>query len=78
VKSLPKDALVEKQVLYHTGRCHVSDDDDDEPTLQPRVPITDKGDISEGEALTHWEVSHFLDSGASCALVCVRGEGKHA
>jgi diphthine-ammonia ligase len=47
VKSLPKNALVEKQALFHTGRCLVTDDDDDdEPTLQPRVPITDKGEAA--------------------------------
>lgn len=46
VKSLPKGALVEKQILAHTGRCTVLDDDADEydePALQLRVPVTDKG-----------------------------------
>ncbi|KAF7966008.1 hypothetical protein HWV62_40487 [Athelia sp. TMB] len=41
VKSLPKGALVEKQILSHTGRCKVLDDDADEydePSLQLRVP----------------------------------------
>jgi len=74
VKSLPRDALVEKQVLFHTGRCLVTDDDDDEPTLQPRVPITDKGDILEAESSVQWEVSYLHETGASCAVICFRGE----
>ncbi|KIM90928.1 hypothetical protein PILCRDRAFT_811423 [Piloderma croceum F 1598] len=74
VKSLPKNALVEKQALFHTGRCLVIDDDD-EPTLQARVPITDKGNIAETGAFVHWEVSYFHDTGASCALICFQGEG---
>lgn len=46
VQSLPKGALVEKQLLSHTGRCLVADDDADEydePSLQFRVPVRDKG-----------------------------------
>lgn len=43
VKSLPKDAIVEKQVLWHTGRCLIKEDDEDEPSLQFRVPVTDQG-----------------------------------
>lgn len=41
VKELPRDALVEKQVLSHTGRVLVKDDDDelDEPTWQSREPV---------------------------------------
>jgi hypothetical protein len=30
VKGLPKDALIEKQVLYHTGRRHSDVDEDEE------------------------------------------------
>lgn len=39
VKDLPKDALVEKQVLFHTGRCMIPDEDDGEVSLQSRHPI---------------------------------------
>lgn len=38
VKELPKDALVEKQVLLHSGRCEIVDDDD-EVSLQSREPL---------------------------------------
>lgn len=78
----------------HTGRCIISDEDD-EPSLQPREPITAQGwiklsyyvtkvakinmnipgDISECATSVHWEVSRFDDSGASCALICVKGIG---
>lgn len=40
-KELPKDALIEKQVLVHTGRCPVVDDG--EVTLQKRVPLFEQG-----------------------------------
>jgi diphthine-ammonia ligase len=53
VKSLPKNALVEKQALFHTGRCLVKEEEE-EPTLQPRVPITD-----EGEAAFHLFLGKF-------------------
>jgi len=75
VKSLPRNALVEKQVLYHTGRCLLMDDDDDEPISYPRVPVTNEGDILDMGASIHWEVSYFEDTGASCAVVCIRGTG---
>lgn len=39
VKELPKGALVEKQVLLHTGRFQVFDEGDDEPTIRNCVPI---------------------------------------
>jgi hypothetical protein len=42
VKALPKDALVEKQVVLHTGRCLIPDSDD-EPSMQLRVPTFHKG-----------------------------------
>lgn len=37
VKALPKGALVEKQVLAHTGRCSVTDEDG-EASVQSCVP----------------------------------------
>lgn len=40
-KELPKGAVVEKQVLLHTGRCPVVDDG--EMTLQKRVPLFEQG-----------------------------------
>jgi diphthine-ammonia ligase len=47
IKSLPRDALVEKQVLLHTGRCLVVDADDEEPSLQARPPRTERGTVLE-------------------------------
>jgi diphthine-ammonia ligase len=38
VKGLPKDALIEKQVLYHTGRgCAADEDGDTAPVSCPRI-----------------------------------------
>ncbi|TFK55996.1 hypothetical protein OE88DRAFT_1622520 [Heliocybe sulcata] len=42
VKALPRDALVEKQVLCHTGRFLMRDEDGD-GDLQPQVPTTTYG-----------------------------------
>lgn len=42
-KELPKSALVEKQVLLHTGRCPVVDDGD--VILQKCVPLFEQGII---------------------------------
>jgi diphthine-ammonia ligase len=42
---LPKDALVEKQALFHTGRCMMPDDNaDEELSLQDIAPIFAEGD----------------------------------
>ena len=41
VKELPKNAVVEKQVFLHTGRCPV--EDDDEIILQNRAPLFEQG-----------------------------------
>ncbi|KAJ7228530.1 hypothetical protein GGX14DRAFT_613390 [Mycena pura] len=44
VESLPKNALVEKQVLMHTGRVSVPDEDDDgELVVQNRTPNFKQG-----------------------------------
>lgn len=42
VDGLPKDALVEKQVLFHTGRCLVTDEDGD-VSLEPQAPVMEEG-----------------------------------
>ncbi|KAK0230964.1 hypothetical protein IW262DRAFT_1453888 [Armillaria fumosa] len=38
IKSIPKDALVEKQVLFHTGRCFVRDEYDGEMISENQTP----------------------------------------
>jgi hypothetical protein len=45
VKSLPRSALVEKQVQLHTGRVLQIDDDDDEPSWVMRTPYTIRGQL---------------------------------
>jgi diphthine-ammonia ligase len=42
VKALPKGALVEKQVLAHTGRCYVLDEDED-PVMEIHQPGYESG-----------------------------------
>ncbi|KAJ7129533.1 hypothetical protein C8R44DRAFT_700368 [Mycena epipterygia] len=72
VESLPKNALVEKQVLLHTGRVFIPDEDDGELVLQSRTPIFEQGDHLD---FFHWEISRFDDTNSSCAIICGRGAG---
>jgi hypothetical protein len=56
VKGLPKDALVEKQVLYHTGRGYSAVDDDEGDTAHAPIYSTGIGPFcsfqQEGSYLT--------------------------
>jgi len=73
-KELPKGAVVEKQVILHTGRCPVVDDG--EMALQKRVPLFEQGDLAWGDgSVIHWEVSKFGDCGStsSCAIIFFKG-----
>ncbi|KAG6911219.1 hypothetical protein DXG01_003086 [Tephrocybe rancida] len=78
VKALPRDALIEKQVMVHTGRCTVLDEDDpDGITMQPQPPKFQKQhtNFSDGSVLA-WEISHCYGEGeesAACAIICVKG-----
>lgn len=74
VKALPKGALVEKQVLAHTGRCSVTDEDG-EASVQSCVPefTTDSYTIDEQIAVS-WEISRFAESGDFCAVIFIRDQ----
>ncbi|KAJ7682662.1 hypothetical protein DFH06DRAFT_1389612 [Mycena polygramma] len=71
VESLPKNALVEKQVMLHTGRIPIPDEDDGELVVQTRTPVFQQGD----HLGVHWEVSWFEDSTSSCVIACGRDDG---
>ncbi|KAF8195745.1 hypothetical protein K438DRAFT_1918923 [Mycena galopus ATCC 62051] len=72
VQNLPKGALVEKQVMSHTGRIAILDEDDGELVIQNRTPMFQQGDHLDN---FHWEVSWFDDSHSSCAVICGRDGG---
>ncbi|KAF8812566.1 hypothetical protein BYT27DRAFT_7160154 [Phlegmacium glaucopus] len=75
IKELPKNAVVEKQVLLHTGRCLV--DDDGGMTLQQRIPSFEQGDsLFDDGSVVHWEISKFHDcfSTSSCAIIFLKGD----
>lgn len=78
VKALPKGAMVEKQVLLHTGRCEVVDEDDGEMSIQDRPPVYERDHfvLSNGGALS-LEVSHLNGANSMCAIVYGRGEPNH-
>ncbi|KAI0045321.1 hypothetical protein FA95DRAFT_1680564, partial [Auriscalpium vulgare] len=74
VKDLPKNALVEKQVLYHTGRALVADDEGD-TELVSRAPTFSRGDFLEDRMSLYWEASHYDHTNASVIVLCGKGEG---
>ncbi|KAI0269129.1 hypothetical protein BC834DRAFT_922815 [Gloeopeniophorella convolvens] len=78
VKELPKGALVEKQVLYHTGRGAVVDEDGDS-SLESRPPSYDSGTASVSHtdrpsSEVWYEVSYFPHTAASGTIICGRGQ----
>jgi diphthine-ammonia ligase len=46
VKDLPKGALIEKQVLYHTGRGFAADDEDGDSERVSHLPLYGSGNYS--------------------------------
>ncbi|KAJ8523424.1 hypothetical protein ONZ45_g134 [Pleurotus djamor] len=80
VKELPKAAMVEKQVLYHTGRFTVLDEDGEEVT-ESSNPIFEQGDEVCGTQVWHWELSYYQPepSGSKRSqllLVYIRGQSE--
>ncbi|ESK96116.1 meiotically up-regulated 71 protein [Moniliophthora roreri MCA 2997] len=79
VKALPKGAMIEKQVLYHTGRVWISDVDegDDGPSegnlVQKRTKANLKQKtISVGDTEIRYEVSSLEDDANACAIICFK------
>ncbi|KAI9466868.1 hypothetical protein BJY52DRAFT_1110889 [Lactarius psammicola] len=75
VKDLPKGALIEKQVLYHTGRGFAADDDDEDGEIAPmsHLPLYGSDVFAEAETDIRYEVSYLQRAGASGMLICGRG-----
>ncbi|KAJ3882965.1 hypothetical protein F5051DRAFT_392889 [Lentinula edodes] len=83
VKTLPKGALVEKQVMAHTGRAWIEEEDSDydsdekkELVLKTVQPIFEQGNIVTGNLTLHWETSQSHDAPDSigCTMLCLQGE----
>ncbi|KAJ3517961.1 hypothetical protein NLJ89_g148 [Agrocybe chaxingu] len=73
VKELPKDALVEKQVLLHTGRCQVYEDG--ESSIERCNPIFKLGSRRfEDGSLWRWEVSNMEEDSSSCTVLYLKGD----
>ena len=86
--ALPKDALIEKQVVVHTGRFVGTEDDENE--VQSVVPSLDKGKlcilhyrmkvfqrfqgVAEGKAASAiYYRSSFPNVAAACTVICAKG-----
>ncbi|KAK0191133.1 hypothetical protein F5146DRAFT_1103291 [Armillaria mellea] len=79
IKSIPKDALVEKQVLFHTGRCFVRDEYDDEMVSENQTSKFITGGVAfTADDSVYWEISRFKDSISSCVVINVRGRANEA
>ncbi|KAK7695941.1 hypothetical protein QCA50_000580 [Cerrena zonata] len=72
VASLPKGSLVEKQVLLHTGRFEVLDEDGDKE-LKVLAPKVETGYFTDDKFFASWEVSRFSIKALSSTLLCFRG-----
>ncbi|KAI9512204.1 hypothetical protein F5148DRAFT_1164787 [Russula earlei] len=73
VRGLPKDALIEKQVLYHTGRGISAIDEEGDVTVVSCPPIHGTETLAEGATEVRSEVSHLEHATASAAVICGRG-----
>ncbi|KAJ6515757.1 hypothetical protein C8R45DRAFT_1140671 [Mycena sanguinolenta] len=73
VENIPKNALIEKQVLLHTGRIMIPDEDDGELVRRLfTVPPFRRYFAADHVDAFHWEVSWFEESHSSCAVICGR------
>ncbi|KAI5830420.1 hypothetical protein K523DRAFT_381775 [Schizophyllum commune Tattone D] len=69
VKALPKGALVEKQIVVHTGRCAIRDEEDDEITIESRKATFKSGKSGNTGSKLYWESSSFAENTSRCAIV---------
>ncbi|KAI0959526.1 hypothetical protein AcW1_004327 [Taiwanofungus camphoratus] len=73
VSALPRNALLEKQVLMHTGRCLMSDEGED--ILHPIMPTFSQGDlVGRLDARLHWEASVFEETTSASVILCFRSD----
>ncbi|TBU32860.1 hypothetical protein BD311DRAFT_713874 [Dichomitus squalens] len=74
VPELPKGALVEKQVLVHTGQCDITEDDG---TVVRRlvVPCWSEDSVETPEGTLRWEVLEFKETPSKVVLVFGSGDG---
>ncbi|KAI0089326.1 hypothetical protein BDY19DRAFT_1041644 [Irpex rosettiformis] len=63
VPALPKGALVEKQVIVHTGRFLMADDEGNITSTCPESP----------ESAIFWARSTFINNASPITIICIRG-----
>ncbi|OSD04160.1 hypothetical protein PYCCODRAFT_1407777 [Trametes coccinea BRFM310] len=73
VPELPKGALVEKQVMLHTGQCDL-EDDDGSIIRHAVLPVYESGGYESFSGEVSWEVSSFRETPSKVAVICIRGE----
>ncbi|KAI0682865.1 hypothetical protein BC835DRAFT_1409526 [Cytidiella melzeri] len=71
VSALPKGALVEKQVMLHTGRFLVYEDEETE--VKTRQPVETTGEIAGTNSAIYWTRSVFIDNASPVTVICCRG-----
>jgi diphthine-ammonia ligase len=73
VKSLPRDALVEKQILLHTGRVLVPDEEDeDTPVWTAQDPETRDQVFQSASGAQAADCSSSTISGSTLTVVCLQ------
>lgn len=70
VKSLPRNALVEKQVILHTGRVLVQDQDDEDPLWVGHDPKNSSETLTSGNQVVYSHTSSLPTSRTS--IFCLR------
>ncbi|KAF8897662.1 hypothetical protein BD779DRAFT_1608204 [Infundibulicybe gibba] len=70
---ITKNALVEKQVLLHTGRYSITDEDGGVQSEQCKPILETRVSPLPGNGALDWQVSRYENATASCGIVCVRG-----
>jgi len=81
VKDLPKGALIEKQVLYHTGRGFSAADEEEESGDTAHLscpPIYGTELFVEGDTEVRSEVSRIQRVTSSAAVICGKGSSNWA
>ncbi|KAL0949412.1 hypothetical protein HGRIS_009473 [Hohenbuehelia grisea] len=73
VTELPKGALVEKQVLYHTGCCTITDEYGDVSTETGRFSLSNECKGGGDSALQRM-ASVLEETNEECSIYCYRGQ----
>ncbi|KAM5540426.1 hypothetical protein V8D89_005884 [Ganoderma adspersum] len=73
VPELPRGALIEKQVIVHTGQCNITEDDGT-VVRRPIVPSWSQKRLEYTEGKLRWEVSEFKETPSKVVFMLGTGD----